>query len=385
MSAERDAHQVLDFLSSLDITGDPPERYRVRGLPEDLGFEFRDERQVSSRANELQNSLASSKDDSSLVSRLAEQIAAEPRLFLLIMHTLRDVRYTNLELVRILFDPSQLDTTDYYLSLCDRDNEFNATFGRRLTRLKYAVTSSVGDADHLTRAIGKQAVYGYLNSRVSTWKRWKSRIQSDREVAQRAAEFAVSVEDFGTLVRESAVVQTLKRSLRTANVETVKAERGKFGAARIKELLMRSGFTSVDRPGHHNSLTELASPGRSSLGQGPFFASEVAGPERKRFDFALLTGSRVRFLIETTYYTTSMSKVGGVVKEFTALRSHLPPEVHLFFITDGVGWFGRTRDVREMLSLNPSFDGDGAGLPFLLNLTQFERLIPRVKLLLSSN
>lgn len=384
MTLARGNRKVLEFLSTLDISGDPPRRAEFEGIPAALETEFGDEHALLKRATELQSELASTPDDSELLSKLTTRVVAEPRDFLLIMYTIRQIRLTNLELVRILFDPDRLNEARYYGQLCEEDDGFRAVFDRLASKSGLS-RSDLGTDDLVALAIGKQAVHSYLASGEKAWTKWEARIRSDHNVAKRFAEFAVRIEGFGQLARDGAVVQTLRRSIRTANVETVKALRGKFGANRVKEMLLRSGFIDTDRPGHHNALGDLEGPSLRRVDDGPFLASEVSGESRKRFDFALFGSKGLRYLIETTYYTTSMSKVGEVVKDFTSLRNAVGSTAHLFFITDGIGWFGRTKDVEEMLMLNPSGPTSNVELPFLLNLAQFERQIPRIKLSLTAN
>ena len=113
MKDGRYVSQVLDFLSTLDVAGDQPDKPRAVGLPGDVAFEFREEADLLRSAEELQDALISSDSEQDLLSRLAGRILAEPRLFLVVMHTVRQIRFTNLELVRILFDPEQLNSVVY--------------------------------------------------------------------------------------------------------------------------------------------------------------------------------------------------------------------------------------------------------------------------------
>lgn len=127
---------------------------------------------------------------------------------------------------------------------------------------------------------------------------------------------------------------------------------------------------------------------RRRLDEGPFYAAEVRSQQsdksRKRFDFALAGKGGVRFVVETTYYSTAMSKVAEVVKDFRQLKQRVPTNLHLFFVTDGIGWFGRANDVSEMLQENEiDTPTPSPQFPFLLNLDQLTRLIPRIKLELS--
>lgn len=382
--------RVIEFLGTLDIAGDAPNRAfsadQDRTAP--TGFERPDD--VFVLARQIQELKRTQTTDDSLVSEVFALTRQNPQIFLLLMHLDRQIRFTNVELVRLLFDPDRLNDVGYYAWLSETDPIFREVLERVRGRTDWSRPTESGPAQTFDLAAGKRAVHNYLGSGEKEWIAWRSRIEHDPSVAQRVAEFAVRVEDLSELIREDAVASALKRSLRTQNVEQVKAKRGKFGAARVQELLDQSGFVRLSEGDKHTQLSDVVSLAKRRLDDGPYYVPEVKGGmgtgDRKRFDFALANKGRVGFVVETTYYSTSMSKVGEVVKDFGQLRRSLPDNLHLFFITDGIGWFGRVKDVSAMLKVNDPEDREPAvRLPFLLNLNQFSRVLPRIKLELAAS
>jgi hypothetical protein len=368
--------RLTEFFATLDVAGDEPIGKPAGALPETLRPAFPDAKEFYDLLGQVQAVGSRAHDVPSQKHILALILENDPRLFLVLSHLHRQIRFTNVEIARTLFDPKRLDDPDYYTGALTRDPEFRRAYSkaRKWRELELSgVNSRTG-----TLAAGKKAISGYMGSEERCWELWLSRIRSDPETRERVIDYLFDHEDLGELIQEGAIEQALRRSLRTTNVEKVKSLRGTFGAGKIRRILQEGGFTSTDHEGEQSDISDLPQLAKRNALVGPLFASEVNWEKEKRFDFALFNQREVRFVVETTYYSTSMSKIGEVIKHFEDLRAKCADSFHLFFLTDGIGWFGKVKDIRRMLGFGAEA-ADGTGqFPYLLTYHQFTDLLPEI-------
>ena len=214
---------------------------------------------------------------------------------------------------------------------------------------------------------------------------WKARIENDVVVSHRIAEFVVRNEDLKRLIETNSIKNSLGRSLRTVNVEIVKRERGEYGSRKVKEILEAAGF--VYEP--FNDIEDVEDLERfiqsqSSLTAKPseyiYTTEKLWKREEKRFDFILISKNRIQFVIETNYFTTSMSKIREVVRHFMELKKACRGKYRLIYITDGMGWFGLAKNVQQMLEFEAEEQSiEPSTIPFLVNLELFRQNIDRIK------
>ncbi len=341
-------------------------------------------------ARRVQDLAAVSAKADELVARVADLIREDPRYFLVFMHLHRQLRFTSSELIKLLFDPDQLDSLAYYDKLMSEDPRFGDQY-RSAIRSK-AWTSYTGiqpeikPLDEIQKlACMKRTIDSYLDDEASCWELWKSRITTDPASAKRIAEFLLFEEDLLLLIKESVILSALKRSMRTTNVESVKAERGSYGETRVRQILLASGFVHESMNGARD-LEEV----EERLGSGliPADPSRWSFVEQKRwrggdkkFDFLLAKGSKVVYAVETNYFTTSMSKIKEVVIHFKELYDDCDKRnLRLIYITDGAGWLRLPSYIKSIYEYELEHGGDATGLPFLMTLKQFERAIPNIRM-----
>lgn len=191
--------QVVDFLGTLDVGGDKPNApsEEIRNRLHAKEFSSRDE--FFQLARQIQQLGTAATTDEGIISGVIGLVRRDARFFLVLMHLHRNIRFTNLELVRILFDSERLDDVGYYHLLAQSDLAFSRAWRSAHASPEWAAGSS--NRDHFELAVGKRVVWGYLDEEKDVWELWKSRINSDPEVARRLAEFVVRVEDLGELIR----------------------------------------------------------------------------------------------------------------------------------------------------------------------------------------
>jgi hypothetical protein len=230
----------------------------------------------------------------------------------------------------------------------------------------------------------KKAMTSYLKSEKECWSLWSARIKSDSSVAQRISDFVVKKEDLKKLIETDSVRNSLLRSLRTVNVEILKRERGEYASRKVKEILENAGFVfepyakAKDIKDLESAIKTCQLIGKTS---NLIYTSEKLWKEQdKRFDFVLISKNHIQFVIETNYFTTSMSKIREVVRHFIELKKACRKRYRLIYITDGMGWFGLAKDVKRMLEFEiEELRFEPSRIPFLMNLEIFKQNMDKIK------
>jgi hypothetical protein len=385
--------KLVEFFATLDLKSEIQPTTKKDGLPESLSNWFGSEENFWNHARCLQSLGNGVLRDSELVAKVRSLLEKDPLYFLILMHLHRQIRFTNLELVNVLFDSNRLDDANYYNDLMTRDKLFAGVVCRiskskGLSRYLGAIpsfdqsklqpTSEAGDSDTIRLAVFKKAVTSYLGSEERCWSLWESRIKCDPLVRKNIAKFVVENEDLKELVQEKAVVSALTRSLRIVNVELVKRERGEYGSKRVREILKGAGFRQL-RLKRRTDISEVEKSLPSQSGYA--YLREVPWKEQgKVFDFLLVHGGRIGFVVETNYFTTSMSKIREVVKHFRELKVACRRKYRLIYITDGMGWFNLMKTVKEMVEFEQKeSSAEPSRIPYLMNLELFRREISEIK------
>jgi hypothetical protein len=231
----------------------------------------------------------------------------------------------------------------------------------------------------------KKTLMSYIGSEKKCWPLWKTRIENDDDVRQRIAEFLVKNEDLKKLIETNTVRTSLERSLRTVNVEILKRERGAYGSRRVEEILQSAGF--VFNPfSDINDVEDLDDflKTQGTLISEPskhIYTTEKSWKKQdKRFDFVLISKNRVQFVIETNYFTTSMSKIREVVHHFMELKKACRGKYRLIYITDGMGWFGLAKSIEKMLMFEMDEQKfEPSRVHFLMNLELFRQSMDTIK------
>jgi len=389
MTADSVRQRLAEFYSTLDLTCEMAETMVTEGVTPFLKQIFAGEDSFWRAVESLQNLKGEYKTEEDLVDKVAELIRQDPRVFLILTHLHRQLRFTNLELVHFLFDRNRIDTPEYYGRLLETDAVFQRQFARTTSSRKW--NSYVGTIDPkkpdevALLASFKKVVTNYMGSESACWPLWKARIENDLAVSRRIAEFVVKNEDLKRLIETDSIRNSLERSLRTVNVEIVKRERGEYGSRKVKEILEAAGFV-FEPYSAAKDIEDLENflKSQSTLFHRPseyiYTTEKLWEREEKRFDFVLIAKNRIQFVIETNYFTTSMSKIREVVRHFIELKKACRGKYRLVYITDGMGWFGLAKNVKGMLEFEAEEHSvEPSSIPFLVNLELFRRNIERIK------
>ncbi len=373
-------NRLGEFFASLDLGYKTAVRAPSQSIPAWVEEAFTTVPEFENCLAKLAESTSTTLTQVELRATIADLLERDARTFIPLMFCFRQVRFTNADLVQMLFDQAQLDDLDYFLQLERQDPEFSEVVRRtRKNRRWQSVVDGLSE-DRQALADYKKAVSNYLDSPGDVWTRWKSRIELDETVRSRVASFVVDILGIDHLARIRAIEPVVRVNLRTLNVERVKHQVGDYAVARVKSALELAGFTELPVPEGKRDYESLSSIAPSLHRGSAHFVSEVAWKEDKRFDYALIGSGGIRFAIEVNYFTTSGSKIGEVVDHFIELYKDESRQFHFYYVTDGPGWFRYVRDVRRMLA-EESVRSETAveSFPFLLNLSQLPSALVRAK------
>jgi hypothetical protein len=376
-------NRIVEFFATLDIGAELAETVRpeTNTLPPVLRKVFGTRERLEVAATRFAQLRDKYRDKPELTNQVATLLEKDPAHFLALAHILRQLRFTNVELVHFMFEAQRLNDPQYYEHLMESDSRFNNVvqrFERSRNWLKYTKDSNRQVARIATF---KKTVSAYLGSEERCWDLWRSRIETDPEVRQRIASFVVNNEDLSDLIQQNTVNTFLQRSLRTVNVEMVKKERGGYAPRKVREIVTRAGFVEHDYGTtdiselesllHRRPLTELPRFG---------YATEITWIEGvKKFDFVLIGRSQIGFVIEVNYFTTAMSKIREVLSHFKQLKQACSEKYRLIFVTDGVGWLDLAKDLERMIEFEIEQRSVNDKVPFLVNLLTLDHSIARIK------
>ncbi|MBO3809307.1 MAG: hypothetical protein FGF50_06905 [Candidatus Brockarchaeota archaeon] len=379
--------RLAEFYSTLDLACEIPITMAEKGITPFLKRVFSGEEAFWRAVESIQSLKGRYVTEGELIDRIAKLIKRDPRIFLILAHLHRQLRFTNLELIHFFFDRNEIHNIEYYEKLLETDPVFRKQFEKTCSSKKwnsYISPNGLGPDEVARLATFKKVVTGYAGSEKECWPLWKARIENDVTVPRRIAEFVVRNEDLKKLIENNTVRSSLERSLRTVNVELIKRERGKYGSQKVREILENSGFIfkPYDKISDIEDLEAFLKT-QNTLQSEPryvYTAEKLWRKEDKRFDFVLIANNRIQFVVETNYFTTSMSKIREVVRHFMELKKACRGKYRLIYITDGMGWFGLVKNVREMLDFEiKEHELDPSPIPFLMNLELFRRNIEKIK------
>jgi len=381
--------RLAEFYATLDLTCEIAESMTAEGVTPFLKQVFAGDDAFWRAVQSFQNLKGTYRTEEELIEKVSELLRENPRNFLILTHLHRQLRFTNLELVHFLFDRHQINSLEFYRKLLENDPIFQKQFERTASSKKWnAYVGSVNlqnSEDPALLASLKKVVTNYLGSEGSCWPLWKARIENDVSVSRRIAEFVVRNEDLKRLIENDSVKNALERSLRTVNVEIVKRERGEYGSRKVKEILEAAGFV-FEQYSNIKDIEDLEKFLKSqrmlitASAEYIYTTEKLWEKEDKRFDFILISKNRVQFVMETNYFTTSMSKIREVVRHFMELKKACRNKYRLIYITDGMGWFDLAKNVKDMLEFEAEERKiDPSRIPFLVNLELFRKSIDMIK------
>jgi len=388
MSSNSIQKRLSQFYATLDMKCEIPEVTVAEGMTSFLLEILENEQSFWKMVDALQNLKGKYSSETDLIEKIAQLLRQDSRYFLVLAHLHRQLRFTNLELIHFFFDRGKLDDPQYYFDVLKKDELFKKQFEKAISSKTW--NSYIGTLDpqspdeDMLLASFKKAMTSYLKSEKACWSLWSARIKSDPSVAQRISEFVVKKEDLKKLIETDSVKNSLLRSLRTVNVEILKRERGEYASRKVKEILENAGFVFEPYP-KARDIKDLESAIKTSqlIGRTSnlIYTSEKLWKEQdKRFDFVLISKNRIQFVIETNYFTTSMSKIREVVRHFIELKKACRNKYRLIYITDGMGWFGLAKDVKKMLEFETEeLNVEPSRIPFLMNLEMFEQNMDTIR------
>ncbi|MBO3755027.1 MAG: hypothetical protein FGF53_09180, partial [Candidatus Brockarchaeota archaeon] len=216
--------RLAEFYSTLDLACEIPITMAEKGITPFLKRVFSGEEAFWRAVESIQSLKGRYVTEGELIDRIAKLIKRDPRIFLILAHLHRQLRFTNLELIHFFFDRNEIHNIEYYEKLLETDPVFRKQFEKTCSSKKwnsYISPNGLGPDEVARLATFKKVVTGYAGSEKECWPLWKARIENDVTVPRRIAEFVVRNEDLKKLIENNTVRSSLERSLRTVNVELI--------------------------------------------------------------------------------------------------------------------------------------------------------------------
>lgn len=361
------------FYATLDLGYKTPRQTIDFGRPEWVSEEFPSDKSFADGVERLARLGQENPDDTGLKAAVSQILKDDPRVFIPLMFAFRQSRFTNADLIQMMFDQARLDDLTYYRSIESSDDAFREAARRARTNKRWLpiVVGLPPDLEQLANF--KKAVSSYLTRPAEGWPRWKSRIKTDSTACDRVAAYVVDNLGFRRLLEIKAVESVIKINLQTVNVEEVKHQVGEYAMDRVRTHLKSTGFSEWEVEQGQRRYHTIDTLARNLPTSTLRYVTEVLWKENKRFDFVLVNRLGLRCAIEVNYFTTSGSKIGEVVDHFIELNKDPARFFHLFYVTDGPGWFSYAKDVQRMFDEESSRNtARRVQDRFLLNLHQFE-------------
>lgn len=291
---------------------------------------------------------------------LKELIEKSPKIFDILEQVFQLYRFTNTQLINFLFDIETLNSTDenkiidYLISNLKVDQHFKAVFVKYLKKNNLELKSEEDiksfDPD-LVIKLFKEAVVYYIET-ASKKREWTYyRLQNYENSRERLAHYLINNLKLNEML-ESVNLDSYLRNKRIP--KDTKSIHGKFGTIKINNILANTGFVNADKKFKELKIKELnvdlSSNGDLSEFKGKWiFVTEKyidnilkkKQRKKKKFDFILIYDLKVKYAIETNFYSTSGTKIGINEEEYIDLDEEIKekiPNVTFMWVTDGNYW-----------------------------------------------
>lgn len=282
---------------------------------------------------------------------LVHELENAPRIFDVVEEFFQLKRFTNTQYVHFLFDVIKLNSQDLPSIIRHADvamftfqngleNELfqrlhkkskTKDIGENITNIKRTVVDYV--ATILKNKKGREYLYHHISSSVGTRFR----------IATYLIENLHADEHFSAADLKSFL--SLKRIPRDG-----KGIHGKYGTIRIKKILDDSSIICANNLLNSKELSILE-PNYEFTGWSYVTEKMIVGIKKrkdgklKKFDFVLLKNGVPKYCIETNFYSTTGTKIGINIGEYTDLRedintvnTNLGSELRFSWVTDGNHW-----------------------------------------------
>ncbi len=304
---------------------------------------------------------------------LKELIVNSPRVFDIFEQIFQLYRFTNTQFINFLFNIEILNSIDrkkiidYLVENVESDKHFKDVFNKYLKKkdLAYDTVEELRKKDDaLLVKLFKEAIVSYVNS-VSKKRAWVYyRLIHNENSRERLADYLINNLKLGEFLESINLKSFLKNKRIPKDTKSI---HGKFGTIKINNNLVNLGVVNADEEFKKIKLRELDEDLSEYEELNEFKGKWIFVTEkyvnnilkkkqgkRKKFDFIIIHDLKVKYVVETNFYSTQGTKIGINEEEYIDLNEEVKkklPNVGFVWISDGNYWLtsdGESRYKRDL-------------------------------------
>ena len=327
------------------------------------------------------------------MEKLTELLSKNPKLFDIFEQIFQLYRFTNTQLINFLFDIDILNAMDeekiikYLIQNLTNDEKFKSTFDRYIkkNKLEYSNYEELQNIDNdLLIKLFKEAIVSHIKSSSKKREQIYSRIKNIENVTTRLAEYLFENLKLNDMLESINLTSYLKNKRIPRDTKTI---HGKFGTIKLADIMVKAGIINADEKFKQLNIKKLdydISDKNDLLefkGKWIFVTEKYINDilkrkqkKPKKFDFIILYDLKIKYAIETNFYSTSGSKIGINEEEYIDLNDEVKekiPNIEFLWITDGNYWL--TSDGESRFTRDLDYFGDN-----ILNYNQFKLKMEKV-------
>lgn len=292
---------------------------------------------------------------------LTTLISKNPKLFDVFEQLFQFYRFSNVQLINIFFDLeiiNSLDekkTIDYFFENLEKDNNFKDIFDKVTKKNKFSY-SDLADLrkkeNVLLLKLFKEAIVDYIeNISKENKDSVYSRLKDDPSSSSRLASYLINNLKLDEMLQSVKLLSYLKNKRIPKDNKSI---HGKFGIIKIGKILEELNFLSTNQKFKELNIKileeDLSNIKNLDVYKGKWiFVTEKyiknvfkkKQKKPKKFDFIILFDLKIKYAIETNFYSTSGTKIGINEGEYVDLNQELKekyPSIVFLWITDGNYW-----------------------------------------------
>lgn len=288
------------------------------------------------------------------IESLAENLKIFPKIFDVAEEYFQLKRFTNTQYTHFLFDISKLNMPDLNKLLRYAEvSIFKFEDGNVNKTFKDLISENYNNQDIETKATGiKRAVVEYIAYLLKKSHKEKLYEHIQHSISTRMRISSYLIENFHA-DEHFLNINITKYLLLKREPKDTKGIHGKFGILKIKDILSKNSIINLDRKLKSGAL-DLASCSDPSIKKIKFsYVTErqILEVEKrnsrkpKKFDFVILKYGIPTYCIETNFYSTTGTKIGINIGEYTDLLEDIDKlnnqrrsDLKFIWITDGNHW-----------------------------------------------
>lgn len=288
-------------------------------------------------------------------------ISKNPKLFDVFEQLFQFYRFSNVQLINIFFDLeiiNSLDekkTIDYLFENLEKDKDFKDIFDKVTKKNKFSYSDPADLRKKecvLLLKLFKEAIADYIEdiskeNKASVY----SRLKDDPSSSSRLARYLINNLKLDEMLQSVRLLSYLKNKRIPKDNKSI---HGKFGIIKIGKILEELNFLNTNQKFKELNIKileeDLSNVKNLDVYKGKWifvtekYIKDVFKKKQKKpkkFDFIILFDLKIKYAVETNFYSTSGTKIGINEGEYVDLNQELKekyPNIVFLWITDGNYW-----------------------------------------------